>query len=199
MKRNVLIVFLLFCNVYVLWKYELLKATADDIAEKYSVLSIREERVSSKLKKYNNYQQWLNGCVIPSIEVLDSKGDSITFASIDEEQKGCLFFRFKETHCDACVMGILQLLKQTVLTNERKIVVLCGYSNAMQFFAFGKNRKNILVYNIEELPWELDYMDESYFFTISDGKICDVFVPLKDDFVYLQDYIECMSQKLSRR
>lgn len=190
--------FLLICNVYIGLKYYKLRDNSSYIADKYASISVKEERISQKLKTYSIYQQTMEGCNIPNVIIGNREKDSLTLFSLSQNTtENILCFRFKDTHCDACIQYAMRLLNEVVEKIKGKIVVLSGYTNYTHFAAFASKQKSkISTYNIQNIKdWNIDQIEQSYFFIINDGKIHNVFVPLKEDEIYTQNYIDAMIYK----
>lgn len=193
-----IVAILLMCNIYMGVKYYMLKHEAESISDKYASLAIKEERVSQKLKTYSIFQQALEGVDIPDITIQNRDKNFITLSSLPQDSTDAILcFRFKDTHCDACIQHAIRLLNEIPTSIQRKIVVLCGYTNYVHFTAFeSKQKKEIRTYNVEEIKhWDIDQIEQSYFFVIQNGKIHNVFIPLKEDDKYTQEYIHSLLHK----
>ena len=180
------------------FKYYMLKHEAESISDKYASLAIKEERVSQKLKTYSIFQQTLEGVDIPNVTIQNRDKDLVTLSSLPQDSTDAILcFRFKDTHCDACIQHAIRLLNEIPTSIQRKIVVLCGYTNYVHFAAFeSKQKKEIRTYNVEEIKhWDIDQIEQSYFFVIQNGKIHNVFIPLKEDDKYTQEYIHSLLHK----
>ena len=200
MKKSIqiLIGILVICNIIASIKYYRLKNEAIDIAEKFSTIQIKEERISQKLKTYTMYQQALEGICIPAIQIQNSQKE-INFLSElklhDDEPTLC--FRFKDTHCDACVQQAVRILNEISSFIPNKIILLSGYKNFTHFTAFESCQKEeITTYNIKDIPeWEIESLDQSDFFVCHNGRIHNIFIPIKEDDSYTIDYIHTLLHK----
>lgn len=130
--------------------------------------------------------------------MVNREKDSLTLSSLCKNVTDTIFcFRFKDTHCEACIQHAMRLLNSIAEKNHGKIVVLCGYTNYVHFAAFvSKQNNEMLVYNIENIKgWDIDQIEQSYFFIINDRKVHNVFIPLKEDDEYTQHYIHVLLHK----
>lgn len=189
---------LLISSIYLNFKYHNLENMAKTITDRYLSIKVKDERMSNKLKKYALIQQSMENVDIPNFVIKDGSNKSIILSELtNNKDDAILCFRFKEYHCDACVQYIIRLLDDISEVIPEKIVILCGYSNFNQFAAFEScKNKNIAVYNIGDIPeWKVDNIEQSYFFILYQGKICNVFIPLKEDSDYMQKYIHTLLYK----
>ena len=109
-----------------------------------------------------------------------------------------LCFRFKETHCDACISTIIRHLssmKEHFPSNG--IVILSGYSNMRQFNAFAQTQKKTFnVLNANRLLIPLDEQSDPYFFVLTkDEKVQNVFIPDEKDSKYTKRYLDLVRDK----
>lgn len=189
---------LLVCNIYIGIKYDKLRHEANIISEKYASLFIKEERISQKLKTFSILQQTMEGCDIPNVMIKNSDKESLLLSSLPQNATDAvLCFRFKETHCDACIQNTIRLLNEISTSLQGKIAILCGYTNFIHFAAFeSKQNKNIAIYNVENITClDIDKIEQSYFFIIQNGKIHNIFIPLKEDNKYIHEYIHILLHK----
>lgn len=186
------------CNLYLGYKYKQMENAASIIADKYSAISVKEERISNKLKTYTLIQQAMENTEVPPIAVKNISKESFMLSDLDTSSSApTLCFRFKETHCDACIQHAIRMLNECTATIPNRIIVLSGYSNFTHFAAFESSQnQNISTYNIEEIPcWEVDGIEQSYFFILHQGRIHNLFIPLKEDNNYTDNYIHTLLHK----
>ena len=189
---------LIIFNLCLLLRHYSLKQKSITIAREYSKTLVKEERISQKIKKYSIFQQIMEGTDFPEITIDKGRGDSLLLSSLlNAYDVPVLCFRFKDSHCDACIQHAIRLLNKISKDSQCQIVVMSGYANFRQFKAFENSQNGKLVtYNIEDIEcWEIDDIEQIYFFVFKDGKIHNVFVPLKEDEIYMQNYINSMIQK----
>ena len=195
---TVLAIFII-SNVYLLIKLIKTEQTLEYITEKYTLLSIKEERSSFHLKNNANIQHRMEQIPLPEVSIKNVKNkEDITLKTLCKEDSILVFFRFKETHCDACIQSTLNLLKKFLSEHEIfNIIILSGYANIRQFSAFAQSQSNKMkVYNVENIPWQVDEIDEPYFFVVTKGKyVNNVFIPLKEDNIYTENYINMLLNK----
>ena len=192
--RALLVVF----NIYVSVIYYRLKKEAMNITDKYSTIQIKEERKSQKLKTYAMFQQTLEGISVPPLKVQNSQKEIMYQSEIvTDTNKPTLCFRFKDTHCDACVQQAVRILNEISALIPDEIILLSGYRNFTHFAAFGSCQKEkISTYNVKDIPsWEIDSLDQSYFFVLYNDHIHNVFMPLKEDNNYTVEYIHTLLHK----
>lgn len=190
------IIALLLCNLILIYQYKGLEKSAHSIADKYSTLSVTENRINNNLKSFSLYHQEYENSIMPIIKFRRDETlfhDSIHLYNTKEP----LFcFRFKETHCDACIQKTLTLLNEINRNFPVRIIVLCSFTNYNQFAAFrSRQSNNIKILNIEEISWNVDTIEQSYFFIIQKGYIHNLFVPLKEDWDYVKKYIQIIRHK----
>ncbi len=196
--RLILVTVLAIFNLCLIYRYSQLKQTSTLIAEEYSQILVKEERVSQKLKAYSIYQHAMEGVDIPDIMIRKENNDSLSLSSLIDECGGpILCFRFKDSHCDACIQHAIRMLHKISTDIPQQIVILSGYTNLLQFKAFESSQKRKLTtYNIEDIPcWDIDAIEQSYFFVLKGDKIHNVFIPLKEDNNYTQDYIHTLMHR----
>ena len=187
---------LLLCNIFLLLQYKKLEESANIIADKYSTSSITERRINENLKHFSLLYQKYENSTVPLIE--EYKNETSFYESISNKDSGNihLCYRFKETHCDACIQKTLTLINEIEKNFPVKIIILCSYANYNQFAAFrSKQSKNIQIVNIKDIAWEIDSLEQSYFFIIQKGRIQNLFIPLKEDWNYVMKYIQIIQNK----
>lgn len=199
MKKYIylIVIILLLCNISIIHQYKKLEESANQIADKYSTLNITENRISKNLKLFSLYQQKYENSEMPIIDEYQ-KSENSFFDSINSgiTMKTQLCFRFKETHCDACVQKTLNLINEIAESFPIEISVLCSFTNYNQFAAFkSKQSYNIRIINIKEISWDVDSIEHSYFFVIDQGRIHNLFIPLKEDWNYVKKYIHTIQHK----
>lgn len=201
MAKTVLYIFtvsLVVLNLSLIYRYDKLKQASTLIADEYGHVLVKEKRVSNKMKKYSIFQQAMEGYKIPEIIIKNEEKDSLSFSSLFcDYTNPVLCFRFKDTHCDACIQHAIRMLNSISPKISHQIIVLSGYTNFRQFKAFESSQRGKLkTYNIEDIScWDIDNIEQSYFFILKDGKIHNVFIPLKEDDNYTQDYINTLIHK----
>lgn len=135
---------------------------------------------------------------LPEISIGNTQqGDSLRFTDIFKGNNATICFRFKESHCDACVQNGMMLLNQVCKQSGQRIVVLCSFVNSHQFLAFSKSQNKLMsLYNIDHLPWVADKIEEPYFFIVTEGKkIHNFFVPIKEKEELTHTYIHALLHK----
>lgn len=197
---GILVILLLLFNAIIVIKYNNEKKKYQILMENFSVLSIKESRQSNTLKKFAIFQQNIESGLFPDIKLKEAKGKRIiNFSSILKSNDPVLFFRFKETNCDACIQEAMIMLHEipSSYSPSVKIVILCSYSNVRQFYAFANEEKEEFeVYNVDSLPLYIDKLENPYFFVMNqDMRIRNIFIPLKDDSQYTKDYLKCVTNK----
>lgn len=201
MKRTLIylvIGLLIVVNIVLLFRLQKTKTLTERVSDQYAKMSIEEERNSTKLARNMLLQHMAENVTLPIVKSLNPySGDTILLSDILKQEENTLCFRIKETHCDACVQHGLRLLKQVSEEPGSNIVVLCGFMNTRQFVAFSKaQNKRLSVYNVTRIAWEVDEFDEPYFFVVSkDGKVHNLFVPLKEDERLTERYMHEVQQK----
>ena len=85
-----IVAILLLCNIYMGFKYYMLKHEAESISDKYASFAIKEERVSQKLKAYSIFQQTLEGVDIPNVTIQNRDKDLVTLSSLPQDSVLCL-------------------------------------------------------------------------------------------------------------
>ena len=191
------VLLLLAFNVVILNKYKKTLAESELLIDRYNDLSAREARESSILKKQAILQQVAETMLLSDIEFKSPKNNSnVKLSALLKSGNPKLFFRFKETDCDACVQSSLRLIEETTAHMPRsEIVILSGYKNARQFYAYAEQQL-ISVYNADNLPTVLDEQEQPYFFVMdSNLRMQNVFIPTKEDVNYTADYLNCVSHK----
>lgn len=197
---TIFVIVLLGFNVILLKKHQEIKAQNMLLIDKYNKLSVRELRTSSILKKNIIFHHAAEAAYCPDIQLKKPKtnSDLKLSALVNNSNEPLLFFRFKETDCDACVQQALKLLKKiTEQSPGRRITILSGYKNVRQFYAYADNEsKSFDIYNVDELPVIPETQESPYFFVLNgDLAMKNVFVPMKGDMEFTVDYLECISQK----
>lgn len=165
----------------------------------YNELSIKELRTSSILKN-NMLLQYISESILdPEIELRSPiEKNSTRISDLIKDKKVLLFFRFKENDCDACIQKGLELLKKTKnqLHNQR-IIILSGYKNVSQFYAYAKSENILLeIYNVDVLPIPIDNQNNPYFFILNERlEMKNIFIPMKEDMKLTADYLDCIKDK----
>jgi hypothetical protein len=188
-----LVLLLLVLNIVILIKHKENKEESQLLFEQYNEVSAK----GIMLKQQGAFQQAAEAVVLPDMELKSPKDNSrIKLSSLLKDGHPKLFFRFRETDCDACVQHSLDLIKEAAnrIPGE-DIIILSGYKNVRQFYAYTKTQK-LSTYNIEDQSLPLDTQEQPYFFIIADhARIQNVFVPLKGDKGYTADYLSMMKNK----
>lgn len=185
-------VLIIVVNVFINFKYRLLVKEKDVIAEEYSQLLLE----STSLKKQSMSQQAAEWMDVSKIELLDMHGNVRNIASIFNNRKPILVYRFRETDCDACVQStVLMLNRIAEEVPSENIVILCTYKNFRQFSAY-QSTQSIRVYNIGDQCLDLDFQDQPYFFVLTrELNARNLFIPLKSDEGLTEDYLKLISIK----
>jgi len=193
------IVVILLLNVFLLYKFQQLKVQLATLNYQYNEISIKELRVSSMLKESMFLQQITESELLPDVQLTDSKTQkNIPITSLNKERQPVLFFRFKESHCDACTQSAIRILREIAPHfPPGGIAILAGYTNVRQFYAFATAEKmNIKVYNIADLPLHIDKQEKPWFFVLTpEGRMQNVFVPVKGDEQHTKKYLQCITNK----
>lgn len=194
-----LIILLLAGNAVLFYKYKQLKVYHLSLVDKYNELSTKQLRIASVLKENNVVQRMTEAMSCPDITLVDpgSKRNR-KISDLLQKDAPLLFFRFRETDCNACVQQALELLKDiAVRFPEQKIVVLSGYKNVRQFYAYaGNESKEFKVYNVNEFPILPDNYDKPYFFVLNKNmELRDIFFYVKEETELNMDYLNCIIRK----
>lgn len=194
-----LIALLLAGNIVLLNKYRELKIYNLSLMDKYDELSVKHSKISSVLKENNVLQRATEATLCPNITLVNPQVKrDFRMSDLVKKNEPLLFFRFKETDCDACIQQVLGLLKNitTQLPNQR-IIILSGYKNVRQFYAYANSENKLFeVYNINELPILPDNYDKPYFFVLNGNlELRDVFFYVKEDVDLTIDYLKCIVHK----
>jgi phage gp45-like len=204
LKINILlwavIALLLVFNISALYKYQKCQKELLSAHEVLKNLSDRDEYGdTSVLKQFIISQQRSEAVSCKFVELKDSKtGQIVPLSSLINGKNTLLFFRFKETSCDACVQqSTVELDKLSAHFPENKIVILSGYSNVRQFNAYAQAcNKNFRVMNADSIPVDAENQEQPYFFVVTpDLKIQNVFIVSKGDDKLTVEYLHCMVHK----
>lgn len=180
----------------IIYRYKKLEESAKYIADKYSTLNITGNRINENLKLFSLYQQKYENSAIPIIDNPENEKYFYNTFNLGDINNTQLCFRFKETHCDACVQKTLSLINEIEKLFPVEIIILCSYANYNQFAAFkSKQSNNIQIVNVKEISWDVDSIEQSYFFVIDQGRIHNLFIPLKEDWNYVKKYIHTLFHK----
>lgn len=194
MKKNVIII---LCSlVIIIFNIVLLNLLLSKNNENIVLFSRVNELLikESIIKKQFFLQQSFESMCIP--DTILSKPNNIyfhSFSSLVKNGRPKLFFRFRETNCDACVQKTLRIIGGIVNEMPKdNIIILCSYTNARKFYAY-KETQNICVYNVNEKFLPLDDQEEPYFFVLTDDlRIKNIFITIKEDDKYTIDYLNCI-------
>ena len=203
MKKTVFlwvsIALLLAFNVIALYRYHQSQKNLQTVSYQLNELSVKEFRESSILKEAMMFQQVSEAisCRNVKIQAAETK-ETLTLASLLKSNDTFLFFRFKENDCDACVSQSVDLLeKMSEHFPANGIVVLSGYGNVRQFYAYAQSKKkHFKVFNVETLPVIAEDQEQPYFFVMtSDLRMQNVFIVNKSDSKFTAEYLHHMGHK----
>jgi hypothetical protein len=202
MNKNILlgivIILLLIFNSVIAYKYNANKKELA-IVNRFSELQVKENHNANSLKKAIMLQQLSEAIPCVDIEIKDAETQKTVFLhSLLEKDKPLLFFRFKESYCDACVeQSILLLTDMSKYFPENRILILSGYANVRQFYAYAQTyKKHFKVFNIDVLPIAAEDQDSPYFFVLTqDMKFQNIFIVNKEDIGLTSEYLHYMGHK----
>lgn len=167
-------------NVYLNYKQKKFESL---IAE-FSSIVAKEKFMNERLKSQISYCQEVGNTPIPDVIIKQSFRDSCMMSSLFRtKNEVALCYRFKETHCDACIKDACGLIEDISTKWPCEIYIFTNYKHVTQFAAFSNSVKNkdIVVCNVESLPWQIERADEPYFFVIQNNAIHDIFIHLKEN------------------
>lgn len=193
------VILLLIFNLIALYRYHQSQKDLQMISYRLNELSVKELRESSVLKQTMLCQQMSEAVSCRNVEIQDAETkETVTLASLFKSNGNLLFFRFKENDCDACVEKSIDLLEKiSEHFPANGIVILSGYSNVRQFYAYAQSRKKYFrIFNIESLPVIAENQEQPYFFVVTpDLKVQNVFIVSKNDSQLTADYLHHMEHK----
>jgi hypothetical protein len=203
MKKTVflwiIIGLLLALNSIVLYRYYHSQEKLQEISYQMNELSIKELRESFILKQAMMFQQMSEAVSCKDVKLQDAKTrKTIALFSLFKGNNALLFFRFKENDCDACVEKSVKLLeKMSGYFPANGIVILSGYGNVRQFYAYAQSKKKqFRILNTETFPVAAENQEQPYFFVVTpDLKIQNVFIVNKGDSQFTGDYLHNIEHK----
>lgn len=182
-------------NLFILQKYKQLSGISTQISEAHNK-TLKKEIILQE----NILTQYIaEGELCPDVNLKDPKtkqNKKISELIANDNPK--LFFRFKETDCDACIQKALRLLKDIATEYPQlSITILSGYSNTRQFYAYANNEnKSYEIYNITEFPITLEEQERPYFFILDNRlEIKSPHIFIQEDDYLSKEYLKCMIQK----
>jgi hypothetical protein len=202
-KQNyglIAVILLLFLfDIILLYKNYRTKNDNLFLAAQMNKAAVKQDE-SKILKKAILFQQMAEATPCPDIEMGDPETKSkIRFMDLMKKEQTLLFFRFKETNCNGCIESTLSLLSDMSKNFPKKgIVILCGYRNVREFYAFAQLRKDqhLSVYNVNVLPVVAEEQEQPYLFVVDhEMKIQNVFIVNKGDSELTSEYLHCMGHK----
>lgn len=196
---GLVILLLILANIVLLKKYRELKAYSLSVTEKYEQLSVKHTKVKAALKENTVIQRVTEAMLCPDVTLIDPRTKSNTrLSELVKEGNPLLFFRFKDTDCDACVQHALHVLKNIALKlHDQQMIILSGYKNVRQFYAFAAHeKKSFKVFNADELSILPDNYEKPYFFMLNGSmELKDVFFYVKEDTEVTSDYLQSIHHK----
>ncbi|GHV27011.1 hypothetical protein FACS1894176_08460 [Bacteroidia bacterium] len=204
MKKNVLflviaVIVLLLLNTLLLYKYKQQEKKQWELRSQIYQLSDKESVESGQLKQAILLQQASEALLCPDVAITNPKSQEIeTLRSLLKKNQPILFFRFKETDCDACVQNATKTLSEIAEHfPDIDIIILSGYGNVRQFYAYAQTKKHSLgIYNVNHFPIPVEEQEVPYFFVVTpELKIQNIFIPDKADPTFTTKYLDCMMKK----
>jgi hypothetical protein len=203
MRKNIflwiLTVLLLLFNLSLMYKYKQQKNSINDLTNKTGRITDREAWEAEELKEATLIQQLSEAYPCQNIEIKNPKTkENILLHSLLKEHKVVLFFRFKENDCDACIQHATKTLSEIAEHfPEMNIVILSGYGNVRQFYAYAQTENHQLsVYNVNHLSIPVDDREIPYFFILTPAlKIQNIFILDKSDPTLTIRYLNVMQEK----
>lgn len=194
---SIIIIILVGLNILLIIKHKKINNNFD---KHQNELSGNDTRIFEALKNNLCIQHFMESFALENIELgnIESK-TTISFYSLMEQGEFLLVFRFKETNCDGCVKNTLTLL-ENISSNfpSDKIVILSGYQNTRQFYAFANQwKKGLRIFNVEDLPWPIEEQEQPYFFVLNPTakSMQNVFIVIKEDNELIHNYLHCIKEK----
>lgn len=196
---GVLLLLLMF-NTFLILKSIKADYLLEEAVDKYLRLAVYEEQLSTQLKEHARLQHEMESVVLPDIWVDDiGNQQKVSFRTLCQNDSIRLFFRFKETHCDACIQSTLGVLKEMLAKNENLSVdILCSYLHTRHFLSFAHTwNQKMNVYNVESLPWKnVEKVEAPYFFIVKNGEtINNLFITIKEDKQSTEEYMNVIIEK----
>jgi hypothetical protein len=201
MKKNILlisIILLLIFNSVLLYKYKQQGKRNGNLLVQLEQQSTQKGEFED-LKQIILLQQRSEAYPCTDVEMKNPKTkENVSLYSLLKQDKPTLFFRFKENDCDACVQSATQILTDIAEHFlEIDMVILSGYGNARQFYAYAQAENHQMsIYNVDHLPLPVDKQEVPYFFILtSELRIQNVFIPNKSDPVLTTKYLDVIQEK----
>lgn len=195
-----IIVILIFFNILLLNETRKLRREYILLANKKDMeIANRKGDISFLMREAYILQYKTESTVCPNVHLTEpQKNEKCRFFDLIKDGKPKLFFRFKETVCDACIQKALSLL--TEIQNKypyQKINILSGYINIRQFYAYANNKQKMFnIFNISNFPIELESQDNPYFFMLNGNlEMKNVFIYTPEHPELAIDYLQCIIQK----
>ena len=193
-------ILLMILNIGLLYRHSQNEKELSIQKEQLNKLTIDKKEISETFRKSTIYQQASEATTCKDFKVIDpiNNEETILFKDIIHNKVAQLFFRFKETNCDACTQNTLkQLSKLSAQFPKQGIIVLAGYKNIRQFNAFAQTYKlNFKVFNVHTLPIVAEKQNQPYLFVVtSEYKIQNIFIVNKSESRFTAEYLRCMTNK----
>ncbi len=135
----------------------------------------------------------------PDVELRNPKTKGVLkLSELVEGKSPKLFFRFKETDCDACIQQALRLLKEiTAEFPDLPVTILSGYANTRQFYAYANSEnKSYEIYNVSSFPVVPEEQDKPYFFVLNGRAAMEsVYIFTQGNSRLSREYLKCMRHK----
>lgn len=182
-------------NFILLNKYKQERAVNAYVTEKQEKVSANELTLQENML----FQYTVEATPCPDVKLGNpkTKGE-LKLSELVEGKAPKLFFRFKETDCDACIQKALRLLKEiTTEFPDLPVTILSGYTNTRQFYAYANSEnKSYEIYNISSFPVITEEQDKPYFFVLN-GKLTmeSVYIFTKENSRLSREYLKCMMHK----
>lgn len=189
----VCIVVLMALNIGLLYRLNFAKSLIISENKEYVEKLDKIERDYRELLSNQFYQYESEGIILANFHLMEiGKRESIPISSVLNNKK-ILFFRFKETNCDACINSFMEFLNDISKDlTSLNMVILCGYTNVHEYRTFvHKNNLDIAVYNVEEIPdLPIESQENPYFFILdSNLRIKNLFIPTVHKLENLRKYL----------
>ncbi|MDR1983503.1 MAG: hypothetical protein LBQ28_01565 [Prevotellaceae bacterium] len=152
----------------------------------------------SEVKEHILQQQAAEGASCANVIIKDMDGKTLSLDVLSGDNSPRFCFRFKETDCDACINRITRTLSGIAKHfPENGIVILSGYDNARQFYAYAQTiNLKFSVYNANKFNIDLDEHSLPYFFVLTtDGRMRNIFIPDENDTKFTSQYVDVVKKK----
>jgi hypothetical protein len=193
----VILVILLLFNSMLLYKYQQ-KERSQDMSTLLQELDKNTMDIN-EVKQMMLLQQQSEASSCANVEIKNPETkENVPLSFLLKDNKPVLFFRFKETDCDACIGKVMQTLtKMAKYFPENGIVILSGYNNVRQFYAYAQAcNSHLKIYNVNQLPVSIDKQSVAYFFVLTpELKMQNIFIPDEADSKFIAQYLECVRTK----